>query len=154
MTLEDFISNEKGDFTETLKNYANKLLGIDGKPLNLKYVLGKNLDDLYGHEFYVIITALKLNIETLSKKGFSNIPVNKTDMKKNFSGLNNFERFVKQFLIDQKDFADKAGIDATRLNKILKRDRKDFYAYEVYHISVSERIEVKSAFEQLYKTMA
>lgn len=151
MIFKEYLEIEKNGFNEILKRNSENLVDLDHKLLNVKYILDKQTEDIYGFEFYQIMRVLKLNIDKSAKALFASIPLKKLNVFKNTDGLNTFEKFVNQFLIDQKDFAGNAGIDPTRLNKILKRDRKDFYAYEVYHISVSEKIKAKSAFDQLYK---
>lgn len=151
MTFKEYLESENSDFNEILRRNSKDILDLEHKPMNVKYVLNKQIEDLYGFEFYQIINALKFNIDKVAKAFFSDIPLKKINVSKNTEGLNSFEKFVNQFLIDQRDFAGTVGIDPTRLNKILKRDRKDFYAYEVFHISVLKKIKAKSAFEQLYK---
>jgi len=151
MTFKEYLEQEKSDFVDILKKNSKYLVDLDNKPMNIKYILDKKIDVVYGFEFYKVASVLKLNIEKVTKTFFVNIPLNKITIMKDTKGLNSFEKFANQFLVDQKDVASTAGIDPTRFNKILKRDRNDFYAYEVYHISISQKIKAKSAFEQLYK---
>jgi len=154
MRFKEHLDNEKNDFNEILKKNQKKLVDLDYKPLNVKYILDKEIEDIYGFEFYQIMRVLKLNIDQSSELLFASIPLKKVNALTKTDDLNTFEKFVNQFLIDQKKFAQNAGIDPTRLNKILKRERKDFYAYEVYRISASEKIKATSAFNQLYKAVS
>lgn len=151
MTFKEYLSKEKADYIDILKKNSKDLVDLDNKPLNLKYIMDKKIDLVYGFEFYQVARILKLNIDKIAKTFFANISLNKITILKDTEGLNSFEKFINQFLVDQKDVASDAGIDPTRFNKILKRDRNDFYAYEVYHIAISQKIKAKSAFEQLYK---
>lgn len=151
MAFKEYLAKEKADYIDILKKNLKDLVDLDNNPLNLKYIMDKKIDSVYGFEFYQVARILKLNIDKIAKTFFANIPLNKITILKDTDGFNSFEKFVDQFLVDQKDVASEAGIDPTRFNKILKRDRNDFYAYEVYHIAISQKVKVKSAFEQLYK---
>lgn len=154
MTFKEYLEIEKNGFNEILKRNSENLVDLDHKALNVKYILDKEIEDLYGFEFYQIMRVLKLNIDQSSKVLFASIPLKKVNALTKTEDLNTFEKFVNQFLIDQKKFAYNASIDPTRLNKILKRERKDFYAYEVYRISISEKIKATSAFNKLYKAVS
>ncbi|ERJ60036.1 hypothetical protein [Sphingobacterium paucimobilis] len=153
MTFKEYLKQEKSDFIEVLKKNSKHLVDLEGKPMNIIYILNKKIDVVYGFELYKVACILKLNIEKVANTFFVNIPFNRFTIPKDTKGLNSFEKFVNQFLVDQKDVASSAGIDPTRFNKVLKRDRNDFYAYEVYHLSISQKIKAKRAFEQLYKNV-
>lgn len=150
MTFARFLKNINRDFDEIISRHFTRE--------EVSVILNTKLSSVKGEGFYKIMVIVSTDLSRDCEKAFEQILKAK---RKEFDSrpsrsivsktANKFQKFIDQFIILQSDIAYDAGIENTRLTKILKRQYIDFYAFEVYAIAKSQGILPKDAFEQLYK---
>lgn len=150
MTFERFLLKINKDIPGILsmnKDIPNDIIE------NINATLKSEISTLRGKQFYYVLNAISKNFDSDCNKAFDEFLRMKKDKPKTNRKIetNKYRKFINQFLVLQQDIADKAGIENTRLSKILSGVVKDFLAHEVYAIAISQGISAKSAFDQLYK---
>lgn len=137
---------------------------LDLKPFlsesSIESVLKTNIETIGGKIFYFIFSKVSDNFdqdclsifkEIIEAKKIEFLKNNKIKRKAS-QNFDDKKRFIDQFIIQQYDVAEKAGISPSRLSKVLKNTLSDFYAYEVVSLAITNNLSPKSAFEQLYST--
>ena len=144
---------------------------LDLKPFlsesSIESVLKTNIETIGGKIFYFIFSKVSDNFDQdclsifkeiidseLKKfnKSYKEFLKNNKIKRKASQNFDDKKRFIDQFIIQQYDVAEKAGISPSRLSKVLKNTLSDFYAYEVVSLAITNNLSPKSAFEQLYST--
>lgn len=149
MTIERYINQINKDGVKKLSEVKLP----DDIRKKLTSLLKREITAIKGRPFYYILNAVTNDFEVDADKGFEEY-FNKKKRKpkvESKTGSNKYKDFIKQFLVSQQDVSHKAKIDNTRFSKIINRDVTDFLAYEVYAIAKSQGVDIKKAFEQLYK---
>ncbi|QEK99457.1 hypothetical protein FKG96_01145 [Olivibacter sp. LS-1] len=107
---------------------------------------------LYADEFFHIITKIDRSIDDACKVIFGDLKV--ADYKKeigNSSKLSRLGNYIEQFTIEQRDIANKTGIERTRFNKLVKSDDRRPYAFEIYLLALALDKKPSEVFKALYE---
>ncbi len=149
MKFEKFLKTLNKDFEAILS---------EKKPLE-SFQLNSDLSAVKGRNFYNAVKLLSNDFDKDCENALSEIVstvyrkylAKQKGKVKNDKTLNNYQKFIAQFVSSQAEVSEKAGIENTRFTKVLNQTADDFYAHEVFSIAKSQNMKPIDAFEQLYK---
>ena len=106
-------------------------------------------DLLYADDFYLIIRAIKADLDAACREIFKTEKLGSSRPTKD-KDLTPFGKYISAFLRTKKDLSEEMGISQTRISKLSTDHNKRPYAYEIYLLALAIEKKPSDVYEELY----